>query len=99
MFGFIKKCFFTAMTFFNLSIVNSLECVSINNQECKIRTEIINLNTNQSMFYPYSIKINRCKRSCNTINDSYARICVPNQIKNTNVNNLIYCQELMKQGT
>ena len=45
MFGFIKKCFFTAMTFFNLSNVNSVECVSMNNQECKIRTEIINLNT------------------------------------------------------
>ena len=56
MFGFIKKCFFTAMTFFNLSIVNSLECVSMNNQECRIRTEIINLNTNEPKFYPYSIK-------------------------------------------
>ena len=42
MFGFIKKCFFTAMTFFNLSNVISLECVSMNNQECKIRIEIIN---------------------------------------------------------
>ena len=41
--GFIKKCFFTSMTFFNfnLSSVNSLECVSMNNQEYKIRTEII----------------------------------------------------------
>ena len=43
MFRFIKKCFFTAMTFFNLSDVNSLECVLMNNHECKIRTEIINL--------------------------------------------------------
>ena len=41
MFGFIKRCFFTAVIFFNLSNVNSLECVSMNNQECKIRTEII----------------------------------------------------------
>ena len=41
MFGFIEICFFTAITFinFNLSNVNSLECVSMNNQECKIRTE------------------------------------------------------------
>ena len=82
MFGFIKKCFFTAMTFFN---VNSLECVSMNNQECKIRTEIINLNTNEPMLYPYSIKINRCKGSFNTINNPYAKICVPDQIKNINV--------------
>ena len=35
MYGFIKKCFFTAMAFFscNLFNVNSLECVSMNNQE------------------------------------------------------------------
>ena len=57
----------------------------MNNQECKIRTEIINLNTNEPMFYPYSIKINRCKGNFNTINNPYAKICVPNQIKNANV--------------
>ena len=86
-FGFIKKCFFTAMTFFNfnLSNVNSLKFVSMNNQDCRIRTEIINLNTNEPMFYPYSIKINRCKGSCNAINDGYAKLCVPGQIKDTNV--------------
>ena len=61
MFGFIKKVFFTAMTFFNFSrlSVNSLECVSINNQKCKIRSEIISVNTNEPMFYPYSIKIKK----------------------------------------
>ena len=79
MFGFIKKCFFTAITFinFNLSSVNSLECVSMNNQECQIRTEIINLNTNEPIFYPYSIKIK--------IHDPCVKICVPDQIKGTNV--------------
>ena len=87
MFGFIKKCFFTAVTFFNInpSNVNSLDCFSMNNQECKIRTEIVNFNTNEPMFYPYSIKINRCKGSSNTINDPYAKICVPDQIKNANI--------------
>ena len=87
MFEFIKKCFFTAMTFINcnLSNVNPLECVSINNQECKIRTEIININTNEPMFYLYRIKINKCKGSCNAINDPHAKICVPDEIKNTNV--------------
>ena len=57
----------------------------MNNQGCKIRTEIINLNTNEPMFYLYCIKINRCKGSCNTINDPYAKICVPDQIKSINV--------------
>ena len=73
------------MTFFNLSNLNSLECVSMNNQEGKIRTEIINLNTNEPMFYPYSFKTNKCKGSCNTINDPYAKICVPDNIKNANI--------------
>ena len=61
------------MTFFgfNLSNVNSLECVSMNNQECKIRSETINFNTNEFVFYPYTIKINKC--SCNTVNDQYAK--------------------------
>ena len=87
MFGFIKKVFFTVMTFFNFSglSVDSLECISMNNQECKIRSEIINVNTNEPMSCPYSIKINKCKDSCNTINDPYAKICVPDTIKNINV--------------
>ena len=49
MFGFIKKCFFTAMTSFTCNVlnVNPLKCVSMNNQECKIRSEIINVNSNE----------------------------------------------------
>ena len=65
----------------NFLNVNSLEFFSANNQECKIRTEIINLNANEPLFYPYSIKINRCKDSCNTINDPYAKICVLTKLK------------------
>ena len=87
MLKFIKKCFFTAMTFFSSNVlnVNSLESVSMNNQECKTRSEIINVNTNEPVFYSYSIKINKCKGSCNTISDPYAKICVPNDIKNIRV--------------
>ena len=87
MFGFIKKCFFTAITFCSCNVLNlnPLECVSINNKECKIRSEIINVNTNEPMFYSYSIKINKCKGSCNTINDPYAKLCVSDTIKNINV--------------
>ena len=87
MFGFIKKCFFTAVTCFSYNTlnVNSLECISMNNQECKIRSEIINVNTNEPMFYPYSITINTCKGSCNTINDPHAKLGVPDTTKDINV--------------
>ena len=57
----------------------------MNNLERKIRTEITNLNTNEPTFYLYGIKINRCKSSCNTINDPYAKICVPQEIESTNI--------------
>ena len=45
------------MAFFNFnpSNVNSLRCVSMNNQECKTRTKIINNNNNEPVFYPFSI--------------------------------------------
>ena len=87
MFGFKKKSFFTVINFFSYNALNlnSLECVSMNKQECKIRSEIINVNTNEPMFYPYSITINKCKGSCITINEPYAKLCVPDTFKNINV--------------
>ena len=107
MFGFIKKMSFTAITFLNFCglSADSLECFSMKNQECKIRSEIINVNTNEPMFYPYSIKINKCKGSCNTINDPYAKLCVPDTVKNINAKVFnqepiytIICQEPTKQN-
>ena len=79
--------FFTAMRFFNCNVlnVNSLKCVSMNNQECKIRPEIINVSTNEPVFYPCSITMNKCNSSFNTINGPYATLCVPDTIKNINV--------------
>ena len=41
----------------------------INNQECKVRSEIININSNEPLFYPYNVKIDKCNGSCNNIND------------------------------
>ena len=75
--------FFTTMMFFgcNLSSVNSLKCILMNNQECKIRPEIININSNEPLFYPYSIKVNKCSGSCNNINDPYSKLCVPELLK------------------
>ena len=62
MFRFIQRIFVSAMMFFscNLSSVNPLECVSMNNQECKVRPEIVNVNSNEPLFYPFSIKTSKC---------------------------------------
>ena len=85
MFGFVKKAFAVIMTLFNLSYVNSLECVSMSNQAYKARPKIIDVNNNEPVFYPYSIKVNKCSGSCNIINDPYAKLCAPGIVKNINV--------------
>ena len=88
MFEFILKKFvvITAFSNFNPSNVNSLECISMNNQECKTRTKIINTNNNKPVFCPFSIKVNKCSGSCKNINDHpYAKLCVPDVVKNIDV--------------
>ena len=88
MFRFIKQIFISARMLFNsLLSVNSLECISIKNEECKIRPEIVNINSNDPIFYPFSIKVNKCNGNCNNINDPYARICVPDIVKNLSAKN------------
>ena len=57
----------------------------MNNQECKVRPEIINVNSDEPIFYPFSIKTSKCSGSCNNINDLYAKMCVPGIVKNLNV--------------
>ena len=86
MFRFIKQIFISAMMLFSsLPNVNSLECVSLKNQKCKVRPEIVDIYSNNPIFYPFSIKINKCSGSCNNINDPYEKICVPDTVKNLNV--------------
>ena len=89
MFGLIKQIFISAIIYFgNLSSVNSLECISMKNQECKARPEIANINSNNPIFYPFSIKVNKCNGNRNNINDPYARICFPDKVKNLNAKSI-----------
>ena len=87
MFGFVKQIFISAMMFFgcNLPSINSLKCISMNNQECKIRPQIVNVNSEEPVFFSFSIKTRKCSSSCNNINDLYAKLCVPDVVKNSNV--------------
>ena len=87
MFGFVKRIFVSAMIFFgwNLSSLNPLACVSMNDQKCKVRTEIVNVNSNKPIFFPFSIKASKCSAICNNINDAYAELCVSDVAKNLNI--------------
>ena len=86
MFRFVKQIIISAIMFFSsLSNINSLECVSLKNQECKVRPEIVDASSNNPTFYPFSVKINKYSGNCNNIIYPYARICAPDVVKNLNV--------------
>ena len=56
----------------------------MSNQESKIKPEVININSNEPLFYPYRILVDKCSGSCNNINDLYAKSCVPDVVKSLN---------------
>ena len=45
-FGFVKKAFFIGLT---------ISCISMINQECKIRPQVVNVNGDQPVFFKFSI--------------------------------------------
>ena len=86
MLGFIKMCFFTRLVFLStLTSINLLSCISMNNQECKVRPQIVNVNGDDPVFFPFSIKTSKCSGSCNNINNPCTKLCVPDVVKNLNV--------------
>ena len=73
-FVFIKKVFHIG--FLSLSSLVSrtpLSFISMINQACKVRPEFVNVNINEPVFYPFSIKMSKCSGSCNNVNDPYAK--------------------------
>ena len=79
MFRFIKKMFITAMTFVGCG------ALQYDNQECKVRPAIMNINSNEPLFYPYSIAVNKCSGSCDDINNPYTKLCIPDVAKDMNI--------------
>ena len=73
-FRFVKKVFFTGLTILS-SFANtiSLSCIWMNNQECKTRPQVINVNGDEPVFFPFSIETSKCSGSCNNINYPYAK--------------------------
>ena len=47
--------------------------------------EIVNVTSNEPVFFPFSIKTSKFSGSCNNINNPYAKLCVPDVAKNLNL--------------
>ena len=62
-----------------------IKCLSLNNQPCKARPTTNNINFGKTLFCPFNVSVNMCGRSCYTIDDSCARVCVTNKVKYMNV--------------
>ena len=86
MFRFIKKAFYIGSLFLSsLLSTTLLSCVSMTNKKCKVRPEIVNVNSNEPVFFTFSIKTSKCSGSCNNINDPYSKIRVSDAAKDLNV--------------
>ena len=74
MFKFIKELLILVL----ISTANYLKCISIKNQECKVRKAIID---NDSMTFPYKIKVDKCVGSWNDVNNRYFKVYNPEIVK------------------
>ena len=83
-FRFVKKVFFLGFII-SSNFTNALDCISMKNKKCKRRPTIINIISNNPIFNPFSIKINKGSGNFNNINNPYAKNCVPDVIKDLNV--------------
>ena len=88
MFGIIKKMIFVLLS----SIVNAFshaKCISLSNKKCMIQPTLINLHPNKYSqefhYYPFSVKLDRCVGSCNTLNDFSNKVCIPNKTEDLNL--------------
>ena len=82
MFRIIKRFFFYRVSIFTWG--NSLKCILMNNQECEVRSQIVNVHGDDSVFFPFSIKTSKCSGSCNNINNPHAKLCVSDVVKKLN---------------
>ena len=74
--------FFTGLAFLStLAGLNSLISISMTNQGCKVGPQIVSVNGDDPVFFPFSIKTSKCSGSCNNINNPCAKLCVPDVVK------------------
>ena len=82
MFVLIKKIFIGLLN----GIVNGsnhTKSALLSNEKCMIQPTVINLHPNEYSqefhYYPFAVKLERCVGSCNTLNDLFYKVYVPNK--------------------
>ena len=62
-----------------------VKCVSLKNRYHQTRPSNANITSDKSLFYPFIVSVNESGGSGNSIDDPYARVCVPKKAKNLNL--------------
>ena len=76
-----------SISLFSVIKTKALDCVSVINQKCRPRPKILDVNegVGEALFYPYNVQVNKCRESCNTLDNPIAKLCLPNVIKGINM--------------
>ena len=56
--------------------------MSLNNQQCQARPKLVNINSNEALFYLLIVGVDKCGENCNNFDDPYVRVCIPNEVNN-----------------
>ena len=75
------------ISLFGIIKTKASECVSVVNQKSMPRPKILAVNegVGEALFYLYNVQVNKCSGSCNTLNNSIEKLCVPIVIKGLNM--------------
>ena len=63
----------------------AINCLSMNNQPCIVRSMRTDMNPDKFHYYPVIISMNRCNGNCSTVKDPFGRMCIPNKIEDMNL--------------
>ena len=70
-------------------MIQNVHCQCIVHQHCTTQLTLVNLHPNECTqglrYYPFTVNLDRCVGSCNTLNYLSHRVCVPNKTEGLNL--------------
>ena len=89
MFDLIKKIFIGLLAIVAVNFSNFTKCMSLSNQKYKIQPIFINFYINEYSqefnWYPYTVNLDKCVGSCNTLSGLSNKVCVQNKTEDLNL--------------
>ena len=61
------------------------EMYILNNRPSQARPTLVNRNSDEPLYYQFTVSVNKCDESYNTIDGPYARVCVLNKVESMNL--------------